>query len=122
LTLDYVLLQTNAVARFIAVLNTTEELAFTSTGDYLGDGKQYHCKLCHVPGEQQIRETNHGRQFHPVFSVYPLKHRPENGTPHGCRDYGLCSVANLHLFDRALSDHCIRQGSSILHCQISYPN
>ena len=56
-TIDYVLLQTNAVARYIAVLNTTEELAFKSTGDYLGNGKQYR------DGNHQW-DTIHGDTIH----------------------------------------------------------
>lgn len=56
-TIDYVLLQTNAVARYIAVLNTTEELAFTTTGDYLGDGKQYR-------GGHHQGDTIHGNTIH----------------------------------------------------------
>lgn len=56
-TIDYVLLQTNAVARYIAVLNTTEELAFTSAGDYLGNGKQYH-------GGHHLGDTLHGDTIH----------------------------------------------------------
>ena len=56
-TIDYVLLQTNAVASYIAVLNTTEELAFTSAGDYLGNGKQYR-------GGQHEGDTIHGDTIH----------------------------------------------------------
>ncbi len=41
-TIDYVLIQKSAAAPCIAVLNTTEELAFTSAGDYLGNGLLYH--------------------------------------------------------------------------------
>jgi len=61
-TINYVLLQTNAVARYIAVLNTTEELAFTSTGDYMGDGKQYHGG--HHDGDTIHGDTIHGGGHH----------------------------------------------------------
>ena len=61
-TIDYVLLQTNAVARYIAVLNTTEELAFTSTGDYLGNGKQY--RGGHHDGDTIDGDTIHGGGHH----------------------------------------------------------
>ncbi|MCX6279080.1 MAG: hypothetical protein NT004_13440 [Bacteroidetes bacterium] len=61
-TIDYVLLQTNAVARYIAVLNTTEELAFTTTGDYLGDGKQY--RGGHHQGDTIHCDTIHGGEHH----------------------------------------------------------
>jgi len=36
-SIDYALLQPNAVATYIAVLNTTEELTFTNAGNYLGN-------------------------------------------------------------------------------------
>ncbi|MCX6265936.1 MAG: hypothetical protein NTW16_01065 [Bacteroidetes bacterium] len=61
-TIDYVLLQTNAVASYIAVLNTTEELAFTSTGDYLGDGKQY--RGGHHDGDTIHGDTIYGGRHH----------------------------------------------------------
>ena len=61
-TIDYVLLQTNAVARFIAVLNTTEELAFTTTGDYLGDGEQY--RGGHHDGDTLHGDTIYGGGHH----------------------------------------------------------
>ena len=61
-TIDYVLLQTNAIARYIAVLNTTEELAFTSTGDYLGNGKQY--RGGHHNGDTLHGDTIYGGGHH----------------------------------------------------------
>lgn len=61
-TIDYVLLQTNSAARYIAVLNTTEELAFTSAGDYLGDGKQY--RVGHHGGDTLHGDTIHGGGHH----------------------------------------------------------
>ncbi len=61
-TIDYVLLQTNLVAKYIAVLNTTEELAFTSTGDYLGDGKQF--RGGHHDGDTIHGDTIHGGGHH----------------------------------------------------------
>ena len=61
-TIDYVLLQANAAAKYIAVLNTTEELAFTSTGDYLGDGKQY--RGGHHAGDTLHVDTIHGGGHH----------------------------------------------------------
>ena len=61
-TIDYVLLQADAIASFIAVLNTTEELAFTSTGDYLGDGKQY--RGGHHDGDTLHGDTIHGGGHH----------------------------------------------------------
>jgi hypothetical protein len=60
--IDYVLLQQNAVATYIAVLNTTEELAFTSTGDYLGDGKQY--RGGHHDGDTIHGDTIYGGGHH----------------------------------------------------------
>jgi hypothetical protein len=63
-TIDYVLQQTNAVARYIAVLNTTEELAFTTSGDYLGDGKQY--RGGHHGGDTIHGDTIHGGGHHGV--------------------------------------------------------
>ena len=41
-SIDYILVLTSSTAKFIVTLNTTEELAFTSLGDYLGDGRPYH--------------------------------------------------------------------------------
>jgi len=61
-TIDYVLLQTNAVATYIAVLNTTEELAFTSAGDYLGNGKEY--RGGHHTGDTIHGDTIHGGGHH----------------------------------------------------------
>jgi len=61
-TIDYVLLQANAAAKYIAVLNTTEELAFTSTGDYLGDGKLY--RGGHHGGDTLHGDTIHGNGHH----------------------------------------------------------
>lgn len=61
-TIDYVLLQTNTVASYIAVLNTTEELAFTSEGDYLGNGKQY--RGGYHEGDPIHGDTIHGGGHH----------------------------------------------------------
>jgi hypothetical protein len=61
-TIDYVLMQTNAVARYIAVLNTTEELAFTNSGDYLGNGKQY--RGGHHEGDTLHGDTIYGGGHH----------------------------------------------------------
>ncbi len=61
-TIDYVLLQSNAAAMYIAVLNTTEELAFTSTGDYLGDGNLY--RGGHHGGDTLHGDTIHGGGHH----------------------------------------------------------
>ena len=41
-SVTYVVAVTNSEARYIATLNTTEELAFTAVGDYLGDGANFH--------------------------------------------------------------------------------
>lgn len=41
-SIDYILVLTNSTAKYVVTLNTTEELAFTSIGDYLGDGRQFH--------------------------------------------------------------------------------
>jgi hypothetical protein len=38
----YVVAMKNSTAAYIATLNTTEELAFTALGDFLGDGTLYH--------------------------------------------------------------------------------
>jgi hypothetical protein len=61
-TIDYVLMQQNAVATYIAVLNTSEELAFTNTGDYLGDGKQY--RGGHHDGDTIHGDTIYGGGHH----------------------------------------------------------
>ena len=41
-SIDIVVALTNSSARFIVTLNTSEELAFTQDGDYLGDGANFH--------------------------------------------------------------------------------
>jgi hypothetical protein len=41
-SVDYIISQTSSQARYIAVLNTTEELAFTQEGEFLGDGREFH--------------------------------------------------------------------------------
>lgn len=61
-TIEYVLLQANATARYIAVLNTTEELAFSNSGDYLGDGKLH--RHGHHGGDTIHGDTIHGGGHH----------------------------------------------------------
>lgn len=41
-SIDYILVLSGSAAKYIASLNTTEELAFSGSGDYLGDGRLYH--------------------------------------------------------------------------------
>lgn len=61
-TIEYVLLQVNAAATYIAVLNTTEELAFSKSGDYLGDGKLH--RHGHHGGDTIHGDTIHGGGHH----------------------------------------------------------
>jgi len=53
----YAVTMRSSAAAFIVTLNTTEELAFTSVGDYLGDGINYH-------GNGHPGDSIHGDTIH----------------------------------------------------------
>jgi hypothetical protein len=55
-TIDYILVLTNSSAKYIVTLNTTEELAFNSDGDYLGNGGPF--LLGHHPGDTIFCDSN----------------------------------------------------------------
>jgi hypothetical protein len=41
-SVDYIMTLSNSAARYVAILNTTEELAFSSDGEFMGNGRMYH--------------------------------------------------------------------------------
>ena len=55
----YVVAMKNSAAAFIVTLNTTEELAFTTIGNYLGDGANFHGGH-HGGGDSIHGDTIHG--------------------------------------------------------------
>jgi hypothetical protein len=57
-TIDYILVLTNSSAKYIVSLNTTEELAFNSDGDYLGNGGPF--LQGHHPGDTIFCDSNGG--------------------------------------------------------------
>ncbi|MEI7491555.1 MAG: PepSY-like domain-containing protein [Bacteroidota bacterium] len=61
-TIDYILVLANSSAKFVVALNTTEELAFTSDGNYLGDGRHFH-NGGH-PGDTIPGDSIHGDTIH----------------------------------------------------------
>lgn len=61
-TIEYVVAVSNSVASYLVTLNTAEELAFTKTGGYLGDGAGYHHGK---PGDDSLHcDTIHGGGHH----------------------------------------------------------
>jgi hypothetical protein len=56
-SIDYVVMMSDNTARYIVTLNTTEELAFTEVGDYLGNGADYHGD--HHGGDTICGDTTH---------------------------------------------------------------
>jgi hypothetical protein len=58
----YVVAMKNSAAAYIATLNTTEELAFTGDGNYLGDGTKYHDG--HHGGDTIFHDSIHGDTIH----------------------------------------------------------
>lgn len=71
-TIDYILVLSNSSAKYIVSLNTTEELAFNSDGDYLGIGGPF--LQGHHPGDTIFCDSNGGGHGH---------HRPPPPPPHG---------------------------------------
>jgi hypothetical protein len=82
-SVDYVMTVSSSQARYIAVLNTTEELAFTQDGEFLGDGREFHHGDS-IPGDTTHCDTlpgwHHGHGHHP--------HPPHPG-PGGWNGYGI---------------------------------
>ena len=87
-TIDYVLVLANSSAKFVVALNTTEELAFTSEGSFLGDGRNYH----HgdhpgdsIPGDSLHSDTTHCWHHH----------GHHGGGPHGGHGIPADSLSSL---------------------------
>jgi len=72
-SIDYILVLANSTAKYVVSLNTTEALAFSSEGNYLGDGRQY-CNGGH-PGDSIPGDTNDNGWHH--------RHHPPHGGPPG---------------------------------------
>lgn len=89
-TIDYILVLGNSSAKYIVALNTTEELAFTGNGDYLGDGRNYHQgdhpgDTIHndsIPGDTTGCWHHHGHHGH-------------HGGPHGGHGIPLDSLSSV---------------------------
>ena len=56
-SIDYVVAITNSDAKYIVTLNTTEQLAFSQAGDFLGDGRNF-------PGDHHRGDTICGDTTH----------------------------------------------------------
>lgn len=61
-SIDYILVLTNSTAKYVVSLNTTETLAFSGDGNYLGDGRPY-CNGGH-PGDTIPGDTTNGGWHH----------------------------------------------------------
>jgi hypothetical protein len=57
-TIEYIVAMTNNAAAYIVTLNTTEELAFSTVGEFLGDGAGFHHG--HHGGDTLHTDTIHG--------------------------------------------------------------
>jgi hypothetical protein len=75
-TVDYIITMKSSQAKYIAVLNTTEELAFTQSGDFLGNGRLYH------PGDSIPGDTTHCDSM-PGWHHGPPGHGHHHHPPHG---------------------------------------
>jgi hypothetical protein len=73
-TVTYVVMMDNSTAKYIVTLNTTEELAFTEVGEFLGDGRNYHGN--HHGGDTICGDSTHNGH-------HGGRHRGHHGGPHG---------------------------------------
>ena len=84
-SIDYILVLSNSTAKYVVSLNTTEALAFSGEGNYLGDGKQY-CNGMH-PGDSIPGDTNDNGWHH--------RHHHHGGPPGGGHGIPLDSLSQV---------------------------
>jgi hypothetical protein len=91
-TIDFVVAYTSSDAAYIVTLNTTEELAFSEAGDYLGNGVNFHGGHGHHGGGDTIfhDSTHWGDTTHPGDTTHNggHGHGHHGGGHHGGGHHG----------------------------------
>lgn len=89
-SIDYVVMINNSSAKYVVTLNTTEELAFTTDGDFLGDGMMFGGN--HHHGDTICGDTNHRGGGHHGGGHHGGGHHGGNGNGHGIPIDSLSSI------------------------------